>query len=151
MQILDLQKPRQRLKQGSPFAIGTTLVMPGLRDDLLIGKREFNSRFSCSSRCSLKAGELLAATASLGDVIYRLRSGWACQIRDICDGRRAIIDIYLPGDVIGVDAVLRTRPVAKVLTLTSVSIDAMHVVNGLSTLYCAARSSVFGLMADDLP
>ncbi len=108
----------------------------GLHEDLLIGKRELSSCFLSASRRSLKAGNSLVATAGSRDVIYRLQEGWACRVRDFSDGSRAIDDVYLPGDVIGLDAVFQTRPLEKVITLTSIAaeaIDAEDVSTSLMT------------------
>lgn len=33
--------------------------------------------------------------------LFVLQSGWACTIRDTCDGDRQIIELLLPGDIIG--------------------------------------------------
>jgi len=103
-----------------------------IHKELLIGKREFNSRFRGTS--CLRAGELMMTGAFSRGVIYRLRAGWAYQFRDFADGRRAIVDVYLPGDVIGLDADLQTRPVENVLTLTSITADAIDAENGLSDM-----------------
>jgi CRP-like cAMP-binding protein len=71
----------------------------------------------------LKAGELLGG-AGASEAIYRLRAGWACQFHDLANGRRAILDIYLPGDVIGLDGgMYNTRPLREALTLTAAIIE----------------------------
>jgi CRP/FNR family transcriptional regulator, anaerobic regulatory protein len=124
--------PRQRPDRVIPM--NRAIAHVGLHNDLLVGKREFNSRFCSASGRSLKAGELLVAGAGSGDAVYRLRAGWACQFRDLCDGRRAILDVYLPGDVLGLDAALHTRPVEKILTLTSITVEAIHAETGLRDL-----------------
>lgn len=110
-------------------------VRSELRSELLAGRREFSSRFCSDCRLSLEAGDLLTAVNSSNVVtypgLYRLRSGWACQFRKLTDGRKAIIDIYLPGDVIGLDAVLNTRPTENVAALTSITLDTMIAEDGL--------------------
>jgi hypothetical protein len=96
-----------------------------LHDDLVLGRRKLSERFHRSSPRNLTAGELLAAAARSSGVIYQLQAGWACQFRNFSDGSRAIVDIYLPGDVIGLDAGLRTRPVEDVMALTSTTVAAI--------------------------
>jgi CRP-like cAMP-binding protein len=32
---------------------------------------------------------------------YVLKAGWACSYRDLPDGRRQILDLFLPGDIVG--------------------------------------------------
>jgi CRP-like cAMP-binding protein len=106
-----------------------------LHETLVAGRREFASRFCDDLQRSLKTGKLLTGSDTSNDgmhpLVYRLRSGWACQFRKLCDGRKAILDIYLPGDIIGLDAILNTRPTENVVALTSVTVDAMIAEDGL--------------------
>lgn len=89
---------------------------------VLSGKSQFNSFFDKSYR-SLRPGELLLSADCTTASVYRLRSGWACQCCNLSDGTKALIDVYLPGDVIGLDAIFNTRPAEFVLALTSLSVD----------------------------
>ena len=63
-----------------------------------------------------------------------MHEGWACQFHHFSDGGQAIIDIYLPGDVIGLDAILRTRLLEEVTTLTSVTAEAIDAEDALTDL-----------------
>lgn len=50
---------------------------------------------------------------SEGDLLERprlIRSGWACRVRFLSDGRRQILNYYLPGDILGLS--LEPYPVA---------------------------------------
>src|SRR5213082_1168235 len=80
-----------------------------LRDELKLGRRELTARFRASPPCSLKAGEPLAAASRSGNAIYHLVQGWACRFHNFSGGGQAIVDFYLPGDVIGLVAISRTR------------------------------------------
>ena len=104
---------------------------PRLRSELALGRQKLRRIFAETSPRILKAGEMIGTSEARVDVIYYLRTGWACQVREFPDGRRAILDVYLPGDVIGLDAVLRTRPLEEVLTVTSVTVQAIHAENAL--------------------
>lgn len=106
-----------------------------LHDQLTRGRYELSTVFGSSPVRTLKAGELLPAAGS-SDGIYRLRAGWAYQARDLASGRRPILDVFLPGDVIGLDAGLSTRPLEEVLTLTPATIEAIPA------------EDLFDLMAD---
>jgi CRP/FNR family transcriptional regulator len=94
-----------------------------LRNELALGQRGLSARFRGSPPSTLKAGELLVAPVRSSSGIYHLQTGWACQFRDLPDGRRAIVDIYLPGDVIGLDAVMLTQPRDEVWALTSITVE----------------------------
>jgi CRP-like cAMP-binding protein len=94
-----------------------------LHDQLALGQSKLRAIFGSSPLRTLKPDELLTATGS-SDSIYRLRVGWACQFHDLDNGRRVILDICLPGDMIGLDAGLHTRPL-EILTLTAATIEAI--------------------------
>ena len=103
----------------------------------------------------LKAGELLGG-AGASEAIYRLRAGWACQFHDLANGRRVILDIYLPGDVIGLYVGVNARPLEEVLTLTAATIETIpgedalgraHIRSVYRALYCVSvgpASATFG-------
>ena len=76
---------------------GTT----ALRDELELGRHGLTAKFRASPACSLKAGEPLAAAGRSGNAIYHLIEGWACRVHSFSDGGQAIVDVYLPGDIIG--------------------------------------------------
>ena len=50
-----------------------------------------------------------------------LLKGWACRYRLLPDGRRQILDVHLPGDLIGLDSFLMARSPDFVVTLTEVT------------------------------
>jgi CRP-like cAMP-binding protein len=118
-----------------------------LHDDLLAGKRDFTSRFTNHLLKSVNPGYRLTDAAKSSDVghpvLYRLRSGWACQLGKLSDGRKAILDIYLAGDVIGLDAALNTRPTENVVALTSIAVDAMMAEDGLCGLMAHRHTALY--------
>jgi CRP/FNR family transcriptional regulator, anaerobic regulatory protein len=118
-----------------------------LHDKLLAGKREFTSRFCSHLQQSVKAGNSLTGADTSTDVahpvVYRLCSGWACQLRKLSHGRKAIVDIYLPGDVIGLDSALYTRPTENVVALTSIAVDAMIAEEGLCGLMMHRHTALY--------
>ena len=112
-----------------------------VRSALLLGKEQLGARFSKNSRLSHNAGEMFRAPARVAVPIYRLQSGWACQLSQLPVRRPAIIDVYLPGDIIGLDTLFRTRLMENVRALTSVEaeiIDAGNEFNELMASQCTA-------------
>jgi CRP/FNR family transcriptional regulator len=106
-----------------------------LYDELALGRRELSAIFFSSPPRTLKTGgELLVTTAGSSNGIYHLRAGWACQFRDLANGRRAIVDVNFAGDVIGLDTLLGTRPLEKILTLTAVTIEEIPAEDALMKL-----------------
>src|SRR5690348_667591 len=98
-----------------------------LTDELTLGRKKLIAAFRALPPSTLKPGQFLATAAGFRRAIFRLRAGWTCQIQDLSNGRAAIIDVYLPGDVIGLDAFLRIQHLDGLLTLTSVTLDVISV------------------------
>jgi CRP/FNR family transcriptional regulator, anaerobic regulatory protein len=113
-----------------------------LHDQLALGRSKLSAIFCSSPARTLKAGELLVAAAST-DGIYRLRTGWACQFRDFTNARRAILDVYLPGDVIGLDAGVHPRPLEEIVTLTGATIEAVPAEEALSDLMADLPTALY--------
>jgi CRP/FNR family transcriptional regulator, anaerobic regulatory protein len=91
-----------------------------LRDELKLGRRELTAKFRGSPRCAVGTGEPLTPAGRVYKVLYYLVEGWACRFHRFSDGRQAIVDVYLPGDIIGLDAISRTRSLEEVIALTSI-------------------------------
>lgn len=47
------------------------------------------------------AGELLAEAGQPSDHFYTITKGWACAERVLADGRRQILDLFMPGQILG--------------------------------------------------
>src|SRR5690349_16369561 len=114
-----------------------------LHDELTLGQHKLRANFRSSAPRFLKAGEILATTVGPNSGIVHLRTGWACQSSDLANSRRAIVDVYLPGDVIGLDTLLRTRPLKNVLTLTSVTVEIIAAEDGLMELMANRPTALF--------
>ena len=115
----------------------------GLRDQLQIGQRELSTRFRNSPPRTIGAGKLLTAGIRSKAAICHLVAGWACQSRELSDGHQAILDIYLPGDVIGLDSVLRTRALNNVLTLTSIAVEAIDAEDAILDLMTCRSTALY--------
>lgn len=104
-----------------------------LHDRLAVGRQKLKKVLSISPPRTVKAGELLRG-AGTSNGIYRLQAGWASQFYDLANGRRVILDIYLPGDVIGLDSSVNARPLGEVLTLTAATIETIPAEDALVEL-----------------
>jgi CRP-like cAMP-binding protein len=101
----------------------------GVNRELALGQRKLQAKFENVSPQFRKAGELLP-----GDEIYHLQTGWACQLGSLSNGGRAIVDVFLPGDMIGLDSALHTGPPEGVVTLTAVTMRAIPAEDALLDL-----------------
>jgi CRP/FNR family transcriptional regulator len=116
---------------------------PRVRGELTLGQRELNTIFGNSPPRVLKAGEILGAATGSSDAICRLRAGWACQFHDFANGGRAIVDVYLPGDVLGLDAILGTRPLEEISTLSTVTIETIPAAAAMIELMASQPIALY--------
>jgi CRP/FNR family transcriptional regulator len=126
---------------------GIFLVTPSsgnivVRDELILGQRELTARFRASTSYTVGARELLPFTRS-SNAIYHLVAGWACRFRDFPNGHQAIVDVYLPGDVIGLERMLFPRTLTEVMTLTSVATEVIDTEAGLADLMSRRSTALY--------
>lgn len=95
------------------------------------------------------AGRTVIGPNGSSDLVYRLSCGWAYRAVAWPDGRRAIVDIYLPGDIIGMEAAVSERPLYEVVALTALGARAIDTPT-LSELMAnpSAAAAVFSLLAE---
>jgi CRP-like cAMP-binding protein len=74
------------------------------------------------------------------DKVFRLASGWAYRERMLPNGRRAILDFYVPGDLIGLDHLFLERARDSVVMLTAAGYYSLDC-EALRTL-CQRNSGV---------
>jgi CRP-like cAMP-binding protein len=61
----------------------------------------------------------------------------------LANGRRGIIDIFLPGDVIGLDTALRIRPLEAALALTTVTAGVIQEQDALVDLMASQPTAFY--------
>jgi CRP/FNR family transcriptional regulator, anaerobic regulatory protein len=59
------------------------------------------------------------------DTIYRLRSGWVCRSRTLADGRRQILGVSVPGDLLGLTTILSPPSLDSLTCLTRISVNVV--------------------------
>lgn len=109
-----------------------------IKRELALGQRKLRAIFEGSPQRAHTSGEILQSNQ-----IYNLRTGWACQFRNLSNGHRIIVDLYLPGDMIGLDTPLHTRPLEQVLTLTAVTMGAVAGENALLDLMAYRPTALY--------
>lgn len=67
---------------------------------------------------SFRAGETLRAEGEQVKCFYTLRSGWAYASRTLADGERQVLDIYLPGQIMGLREVGAGSALSNIVMLT---------------------------------
>jgi CRP-like cAMP-binding protein len=96
-----------------------------LYEDLAQGKRALRAAFRQAPPQPIEAGARIITPDGPSEAVYSLSDGWAYRGREWPGGRRAIMDIYLPGDVIGLEAALMSRPSDTVVAVTPLNLQAI--------------------------
>lgn len=52
------------------------------------------------------------------DSFYTLKQGWACSFRDLEDGTRQVLDVYVPGDIVGLREFSFRKHITSVVMLS---------------------------------
>jgi CRP-like cAMP-binding protein len=66
------------------------------------------------------SGDRLAFAGEYSDRFYTLKSGWACAIKTMADGQRQILDIFLPGQIIGLREIGLSHSLTEFRALTPI-------------------------------
>src|SRR4051812_6506564 len=72
-----------------------------------------------------RKGEALINTGGDSRTVYLLEHGWVARTRLIEDGRRQIMMVFLPGDLMGVKSMLLERQPDTIECLTDVRVRAI--------------------------
>jgi CRP/FNR family transcriptional regulator len=96
-----------------------------LYEELAQGKLALRAAFQRLPGRPVEAGARIISPNAASEAVYLLDGGWAYRAREWPDGRRAITDIYLPGDVIGLETALVSRPEDTVTALTPLTLQAI--------------------------
>jgi CRP/FNR family transcriptional regulator, anaerobic regulatory protein len=116
----------------------------GKRADLAAGRQYLASKLLASPLYNVSSGEPLApSSGSTALTIFQIRAGWVCQFHTLASGRKAIIDILLPYDIIGLDTALGVRPLQATLALTSVTASVLQGQNTLHDLMGCRHTALY--------
>jgi CRP/FNR family transcriptional regulator, anaerobic regulatory protein len=109
-----------------------------LQRELALGRQALIARFEAGSSRVLNPAELLIAGANQDEVLYRLRLGWTYRSYDLADERTAIVDVHVPGEILGFDTVPCERRNANIRTLTIAVIEIITAERGILELLTGA-------------
>ena len=116
---------------------------------LILGRKELRMALLASPPQTLKPGELMATDASYKAGIYRLREGWTSRSQDMFKNRTVITDVYLPGDVMGLDTLIQPKWQENIVALTFATVEVFSAEGKLLDLMANASLAlyVFWLLA----
>lgn len=94
------------------------LHRPELRDLLAHGDDRLCRSMGAPRR--YRKGELLVRAGEASDTVFWLESGWAARYRELTDGKRQIILVHLPGELMGIKSMLLERQPDTIECLTPI-------------------------------
>src|SRR5215211_1707994 len=92
------------------------LHRPELRDLLIRGEATLQQAMGPPSL--RREGAKLVSTGVESRTVYLLESGWVARTRPMEDGRRQIMTVFLPGDLMGIRSMLLERQTETIECLT---------------------------------
>nr|WP_282103372.1 Crp/Fnr family transcriptional regulator [Halomonas getboli] len=102
-------------------------------------------------------GEWLWASGDRVEDLFVLQDGWACTFRDTCDGERQIIELLLPGDIVGLRELTFPRHISEARMITAGTlcrfphheiVDLIGASTSLAIALFAATSRQEALLAE---
>lgn len=100
---------------------------PVLYEALSTGEYHFARVCRETPRKKINGQTTLIVQGEAHDWVYWLRAGWVYRYRFLPDGRRQILDVYLPGDLMGIDCMFTREQQHVIETLTQCSCYALDV------------------------
>src|SRR3954454_7165942 len=99
-----------------------------------------------------RKGDVLINTGEESGTVYLLESGWVARTREIEDGRRQIIVVFLPGDLMGIKTMLMERQPDTIECLTDAhvrTIDQQRLLDLVARTHAATVRIMFQLGEDE--
>ena len=121
-----------------------------ITEDLLTGSRRLRHAFLQQPICNAARDMPLVRLSDSDPTILLIRTGFAFRSCALADGRRAILHIVTPGDVVGLDHIVLHHPIEEVTAATRVEYRALRA-SGLRELMKddpAINLQVIALLAD---
>jgi CRP/FNR family transcriptional regulator, anaerobic regulatory protein len=119
------------VRHAQEAAIVTSSGYPLLRSELHETLREGDAlllRAMAGRNERFDKGRKIIHAGEESETVYWLRTGWLARTRTIEDGRRQIMTIFLPGDLIGVKNILLSEQPDMIECLTNVTVNAIDHV-----------------------
>ena len=105
----------------APFEETRLSYAPAVAEDLLSGDRQLRRAFLEAPACVAQRGDTIISAGQRGPPAFLIRHGIAYCSTTLDDGRRAITDILLPGDIVGIDNIVMAHSVNAVIASCNLS------------------------------
>ncbi len=82
------------------------LLLTALQDELL----------------NIEAGSIFQNIGQADAPLFTLHAGWACAVRCLADGQRQVLDIFLPGQILGLQDIGHDTTQSELVALTDIEV-----------------------------
>lgn len=144
--------PPKRTGAGLPDEAGLVVgprFAPEITEDLLTGSRALRRALREAPTGFATSNATLVRLDQRNAPVILIRGGFAYRSSVLDDGKRAILDVLVPGDIVGLDHVLLARPASEIIAANRVTYNELDPAR-LRTLMadpCIALS-VMALLAE---
>ena len=97
----------------------------GLSETLLVGEQLLRRAFLETPVVNVEARSSFIQAGELHAPVCMIRRGIAYRSHELPDGREAIVDIHVPGDIAGLDHIHLTRAIGEFIAAEPVSYQAL--------------------------
>jgi CRP-like cAMP-binding protein len=128
------------------------LHRPELFEQLALGDRALLHAMTQEGETKVFAARAsIIRTGEAHDRVYRVRTGWVMRTRPLEDGRRQIISLFLPGDLVGLKSMLLARQPDGIESLTEAALDSLDQTRfrHLATTHSDIALRVMSALAED--
>jgi CRP-like cAMP-binding protein len=128
------------------------LHRPELYEQLALGDRALLHAMAQHGETKVvSAHTRIIGSGEAHDRVYRVRTGWLMRTRSLEDGRRQIIGLFLPGDLVGLKCMLLRRQPDAVESLSEASLDSLDQANFrlFATTHADIALRVMFMLAED--
>lgn len=94
---------------------------------MLAGARKLRRTFQEKPRSSARRGDILVTDGERDAPALLIRNGFVLASCALANGRRAIIDVLVPGDLVGLDHLVFARPMVEIVAASRVSYSVLDL------------------------
>jgi CRP/FNR family transcriptional regulator, anaerobic regulatory protein len=116
-----------------------------ITDDLLTGGRALRAAFLSTPLTHASGGTSITRVDERDAPVFLIRRGFAYHSCELANGKRAIVDVLIPGDIAGLDHVLVARAPGEFTAAGNLSLHALSA-NAIRTLMQDQNIS-FGILS----
>ena len=124
-----LQRQRMKRVERPVSASQPPAYSAAVAEAMLAGDRSLRRAFLQTTPRVAERDQVIVEAGATDAAAFLIRQGVAFRSLTAADGRRAVADLLLPGDVVGLDSIVRRQSDGEVVAANSVSYAPMPAAN----------------------